>query len=126
MPATLGPVPIALAQAHAAPAAFNGLFFAPTATVIPVMFLAIAVQGRTFEDLLDAQAAGLRQYRKEIRELRASGQLTLGRAFGGGGPNAQLLGCITALIPFAGIWCEFWSLDSTRGRLVQPPAWKYF
>jgi hypothetical protein len=33
--------------AHAAPPAFNSTFYATAATVIPVLFLAIAVQGRT-------------------------------------------------------------------------------
>jgi hypothetical protein len=35
---------------HAAPP-FNGLFYATCATVIPVLFLAIAVQGRIYSDL---------------------------------------------------------------------------
>lgn len=42
-----------LALAHGRPAPqFNGLFYATAATVIPVLFLAIAVQGRVYEDLL--------------------------------------------------------------------------
>jgi hypothetical protein len=41
------------ALAHAAPApAFDGLFYATTATIIPVLFLALAVQGRTYENLM--------------------------------------------------------------------------
>lgn len=43
--------------AHATRAAappFNGLFYATAATVIPVLFLAVAVQGRMYEDLLKA------------------------------------------------------------------------
>jgi hypothetical protein len=47
---------LALAHSHAAPA-FNGLFYATGATVIPVLFLALAVQGRTYEDLLKAISA---------------------------------------------------------------------
>src|SRR5262249_44735457 len=45
--------------AHAAPAAqpFNATFYATVATVIPVLFLALAVQGRLYEDLLKPQAA---------------------------------------------------------------------
>jgi hypothetical protein len=38
----------------AATQAFNGLFYTTVATVIPVLFLAIAVQGRTYEELLKA------------------------------------------------------------------------
>jgi len=43
----------ALAHTAAAPA-FNGLFYATAATVIPVLFLAIAVQGNAYETLLRA------------------------------------------------------------------------
>lgn len=38
--------------AHAAEPAFNGLFYATVATIIPVLFLALAVQGRTSENLV--------------------------------------------------------------------------
>ncbi len=33
--------------------AFNGLFFATAATIIPVLFLALAVQGRGYENVLE-------------------------------------------------------------------------
>jgi hypothetical protein len=39
-------------EAKAAAPAFNGLFYATAATVIPVLFLAIAVQGTAFASLL--------------------------------------------------------------------------
>jgi hypothetical protein len=42
---------LALASSHAAPA-FNGLYFATIATVIPVLFLALAVQGGSYDGLL--------------------------------------------------------------------------
>ena len=42
---------LALAHGHAAPA-FNGLYYATIATVIPVLFLAIAVQGTIYQDLI--------------------------------------------------------------------------
>lgn len=42
---------IALVYGHAA-TAFNGLYYATMATVIPVLFLAVAVQGRTYDDLV--------------------------------------------------------------------------
>jgi hypothetical protein len=32
---------------------FNGLFYATAATIIPVLFLAIAVQSRGYQDLLN-------------------------------------------------------------------------
>jgi len=41
---------IALARAAAPP--FNGLFYATMATVIPVLFVAAAVQGRTYQEML--------------------------------------------------------------------------
>jgi hypothetical protein len=40
------------AHTTAAAPAFNGLFYATAATIIPVLFLAIAVQGRTYENLV--------------------------------------------------------------------------
>jgi hypothetical protein len=45
------------AAAPAAPA-FNGLFYATAATIIPVLFLAIAVQGRGYENLMKAACLG--------------------------------------------------------------------
>ena len=44
---------LALAHAHAAPG-FNADFYSVAATVIPVLFLAIAVQGTTYQDLIRA------------------------------------------------------------------------
>ncbi len=41
-----------LAHTVSAPPPFNGLFYATAATIIPVLFLAIAVQGRGYESLL--------------------------------------------------------------------------
>jgi hypothetical protein len=42
---------LALAHGHPAPA-FNGLYFATIATIIPVLFLALAVQGGSYDGLL--------------------------------------------------------------------------
>jgi hypothetical protein len=54
-----------LAHAAAPPApAFNGLFYATAATIIPVLFLAIAVQGPLYGDLLKASDAALRRFRE--------------------------------------------------------------
>jgi hypothetical protein len=50
--------------AHAAAPAFNGLFYATAATIIPVLFLAIAVQGPLYGDLLKAFDAALRRFRE--------------------------------------------------------------
>lgn len=51
--------PVPRPATHAAPA-FNGLFYATAATVIPVLFLAFAVQGRAWQKMLQtaAMAAG--------------------------------------------------------------------
>jgi hypothetical protein len=48
------------AHATAAPA-FNALFYATMATVIPVLFLALAVQGRMYEDMVRAYSAAARR-----------------------------------------------------------------
>src|ERR1700735_3347788 len=50
--------------ARAAAPAFNGLFYATAATIIPVLFLAIAVQGPLYGDLLKASAATLGRFRE--------------------------------------------------------------
>jgi hypothetical protein len=50
--------------ARAADPAFNGLFYATAATIIPVLFLAIAVQGPLYGDLLKASDAALRRFRE--------------------------------------------------------------
>jgi hypothetical protein len=44
-------------EARTAAPAFNGLFYATAATIIPVLFLAIAVQGPLYGDLLKASGA---------------------------------------------------------------------
>ncbi len=50
--------------ARAAAPPFNGLFYATAATIIPVLFLAIAVQGPLYGDLLKASDAALRRFRE--------------------------------------------------------------
>src|SRR6202046_2772927 len=50
--------------ARAAAPPFNGLFYATAATIIPVLFLAIAVQGPLYGDLLKTSAATLRRFRE--------------------------------------------------------------
>jgi hypothetical protein len=46
----------------AAAPAFNGLFYATAATIIPVMFLALAVQGSLYNDLLKASVGALGRF----------------------------------------------------------------
>ena len=50
------------------PPAFNGLFYATAATIIPVLFLALAVQGRLYEDLLKASAEAWWRFRRQARQ----------------------------------------------------------
>ncbi len=65
--------------AHAAEPAFNGLFYATVATIIPVLFLALAVQGRTSENLVKVTMnADKRRRRGTWKYL--GGDLTLPRA----------------------------------------------
>jgi hypothetical protein len=51
-------------EARTVAPAFNGLFYATAATIIPVLFLAIAVQGPLYGDLLKASGATLRRFRE--------------------------------------------------------------
>jgi hypothetical protein len=75
------------ALAHAPTAApFNANFYITAATVIPVLFLAIAVQGRTYENLLKAFSDAFRRWMTPGQWLRtlpagALGVLTAATAF---------------------------------------------
>jgi hypothetical protein len=51
--------------------AFNATFYSTVATVIPVLFLAIAVQGRGYEDLLKAFTSAYRRWMTPGSWLRA-------------------------------------------------------
>lgn len=50
-----------IALAHGAAPAFNADFYTVAATVIPVLFLALAVQGSVYGDLLKTFARGMRE-----------------------------------------------------------------
>jgi formate-dependent nitrite reductase membrane component NrfD len=54
----------------AAPAPFNGLFYATAATIIPVLFLAVAVQGGTYQVLLNALLESDRRQPQATTRLR--------------------------------------------------------
>jgi hypothetical protein len=62
-------MPAALAHAPAA-VPFNANFYITAATVIPVLFLAIAVQGRTYENLLKAFSDAFRRWMTPGQWLR--------------------------------------------------------
>jgi hypothetical protein len=66
---------LALALAHAAKQQpFNGLYYATCATVIPVLYIALAVQSRAWLGLIrasDAATAGIKGSDPWLRRLRA-------------------------------------------------------
>jgi hypothetical protein len=71
---------LALAHSQAAPA-FNGLFYATAATIIPVLFLALAVQGTIYQDFLTAAVGAARSIGRGHRSRRypsLTAVLTLG------------------------------------------------
>ena len=82
---------LALAHGHAAPA-FNGLFYATVALILPVLFLALAVQGTMFEDLVKIAARRAQAYKATIRDEAAQRKLSartlLGVTFLAGTPGA--------------------------------------
>jgi hypothetical protein len=53
-------------HAVAAALAFNGSFYSTVATIIPVLFLAIAVQGTAYGTLVKTVAYGIRLYRRAM------------------------------------------------------------
>ena len=66
----LAAMTLALAAHPAAHAAlpFNAPFYATAATIIPVLFLALAIQGNLYGDLLKTAAAKLGQYRQRLSD----------------------------------------------------------
>jgi hypothetical protein len=64
---------LALAAGHTTPA-FNSVFYATVATVIPILFLAIAVQGETVSELLRLSATRLDAYRNAVAHAGANGR----------------------------------------------------
>ncbi len=71
--------------------AFNGLFYATVAGVIPVLYLAIAVQGTVYQDIVRISQAFYRAAKKKTAPL----------AF-----LAALLAAVAAAILIAGGWGE--------------------
>lgn len=65
-----GMSPIAAVAAHTAIPALNTAFYATAATVIPVLFLALAVQGGTYENLMKAFSEAFRRWMVPGRWLR--------------------------------------------------------
>lgn len=59
--------PAFAAQTVAAAPAFNTAFYATAATVIPVLFLAIAVQGRVLETVTSAATSAAHDYQRARR-----------------------------------------------------------
>ena len=60
-----------LAHAAAAPPSpFNSALYATVATVIPVLYVALAFQGRSLQSLLSTYQALATQARKTVRHIR--------------------------------------------------------
>src|SRR5258708_6016603 len=59
----LSKMPLALAHGQPAPP-FNADFYSVAATVIPVLFLAVAVQGHAYQDLLSSATDAGRRFRE--------------------------------------------------------------
>jgi hypothetical protein len=106
---------------HAAAPAFNSTFYATVATVIPVLFLAIALQGGTYQTLLAAYAANVRAYRQTMRAARAAGQLTLRKALASV-PSTHLPGYAAAATVLAGLYGEGVALDALYSQQAPPAA----
>jgi hypothetical protein len=92
--------------AHAATApAFNGLFYATAATIIPVFFLALAVQGRMYADLLQTARALARARRHPVFTRTADGRLPRSSRLEMGTVNG-LAWFAALLIPISGFFGE--------------------
>jgi hypothetical protein len=104
----------ALASGHTVPT-FNGLFYATVATIIPVLFLAVAVQGAAYEDLLKATAGRAMRYRPRRETLNSHIDTQFVRVLG----LAQLL--VPYIILIYGVAGEYDALISLYyKRTVQP------
>jgi hypothetical protein len=120
----LTPMTFALAAGHAAPA-FNGLFYATAAAIIPVLFIALAVQVPVVDDLIEATETAIRAFRKRMPDLTAQGQISAGRALAGSF-IVSLPGLAAAVIIFLGTLAEILAVvvlyrqraDSTTGFYV--------
>jgi hypothetical protein len=71
-----------LARAASSAANFNSPFYATVATIIPVLFLALAVQGKVFQDFLDRGGKLTRDLLG--RSERHQGVLNVAIGLGGG------------------------------------------
>jgi hypothetical protein len=83
--------------AHAAAPVFNGLFYATIATVIPVLYIALAVQGNAYEPFLRAAIATL--YDTPLTDTRRLHLLQWAARFG-------ILYLVACLIVGAGVAAE--------------------
>jgi hypothetical protein len=75
--------------------AFNSGFYSTIATIIPVLFLAIAVQGTAYGTLVKVVAYGIRLYRRVMPVMSAV--LKMSPLMGAGGSAVMILGAWLAL-----------------------------
>lgn len=105
--------------AHTTPPAFNGLFFATAATIVPILFLALAIQGRFFEELLTRYTANIRRVMKNLQTTKS----TLYTIIAPITASAPLV--IAALILVAGASAEIIAIDVLYRQYAMPFAGTY-
>jgi hypothetical protein len=108
-------------NARTAAPVFNGTFYATVATIIPVLFLAIAIQGNIYQAILLEYARRTRAYRQRMRAADAAGQLTIRKALGGG-LAAQVPGILASAILVGGLYGEGVALDALYVQKAPPGA----
>lgn len=89
--------------------AFNSAFYVTAAAVIPLLFLTIALQTRTLDDLLDEYVARVRRHFEVVHPRVKAGNAGLGTALGAlmyG--NAPVM--VAAAILGAGVFGEIFAL----------------
>jgi hypothetical protein len=101
----------------AAAPAFNTAFYATAATIIPVLFLAIAVQGSLYSDLLKASTKTLDRFR-ERRAGSSPPQRAL-RAWMASLLVSVLASCTAITILIFGVTGEIQALASLSSQQVQ-------
>jgi hypothetical protein len=96
---------------------FNGTFFGTAATVIPVLFLALTLQGNFVIKVL-LEAAKLRARERKARVAPSPGSHTLKTVVGreARSVGAQLLSYAGTLVPFDAVWGEIAAIRALENR----------
>jgi hypothetical protein len=104
LPALPGIAPLAHGSS-AASAAFNATFYVAAAAIIPVLFLALAVQGNAYQKLIRASADVTRAYSRTMVPLAEAGQLSALEALVGSF-IVSMPALVALLVLFYGSVCE--------------------